>query len=366
MPIFNPRQGFYHSMRIHSFYLSYLLLISSTILSVDTFSQMYRVNTEHEDQNRHYLVYLPKSFTNQSAINLVIGFHGYGGTASGLELEVTGNFNQFAEKYNFIAVYPQSTYFFNEDRYISTFNETVGSNSEDSDTEICTLEADHYPKFPSCKNPSRCSYQPCVDDLGFIKNIIKEIQAEYKIKNIYVFGNSTGGSFAQRFACMNPDLIEGILNVSGMQTLGYGCVPDTPVNLLLYGAANDQAISPVKEISPDGYLYETIDRITHRWAKKFHCSSTHENIIKNNETFVEKIFSSCDGEITIKSILNLEGAHLWPERGFDEVTGESSWIAYGYCATKLQPELNNDLCRDNLRRDSWGTDYLVKNLLNIN
>ena len=66
---------------------------------------------------------------------------------------------------------------------------------------------------------------------------------------------------------MNPDLIEGILNVSGMQTLGYGCVPDTPVNLLLYGAANDQAISPVKEISPDGYLYETIDRITHRWAK---------------------------------------------------------------------------------------------------
>ena len=84
-------------MRIHSFYLSYFLLIFSTSLSVDTFAQMFRVNTEHEDRDRHYLLYLPTGFTNQSSIDLVIGFHGYGGTASGLEREVTGNFNQFAD-----------------------------------------------------------------------------------------------------------------------------------------------------------------------------------------------------------------------------------------------------------------------------
>ena len=58
-------------MRIHSFYLSYFLLIFSTSLSVDTFAQMFRVNTEHEDRDRHYLLYLPTGFTNQSSICLL-------------------------------------------------------------------------------------------------------------------------------------------------------------------------------------------------------------------------------------------------------------------------------------------------------
>lgn len=352
-------------MRIHSFYLSYFLLIFSTSLSVDTFAQMFRVNTEHEDRDRHYLLYLPTDFTNQSSIDLVIGFHGYGGTASGLEREVTGNFNQFADKYNFIALYPQSVYFFDEDQYISTFNDTSASKSIESKPLICTKKAHQYPKFPSCKNPNRCSYQPCIDDLGFIKNIIEEVKAKYSIKNIYVFGNSTGGMFAQRFGCTYPELIKGIMNVIGMQALGFSCTPNKPVNFTIYGALEDTSISPVKSEAPDGYLYEPMKTISDRWVEKFGCTESREVRRRNKETFIESVNTGCQSDIIIKSILNIEGEHLWPESGYDESTGKSSWVAYGFCATELQSDLNIDLCRENARRDPWGTEYLVRHLLNI-
>lgn len=342
-------------------FLPLLILISPSLLA-----EMKRVDMQFDNEDRHYLIYSPQDSSADSPIDLVIGFHGYTGTASGFELEVTGGFNQFAELYNFISVFPQSTYFFNNGEYVGVFNDPSGSQSIGQNKEICTLTAMIYPKFPSCKNPSRCSYMPCVDDIGFVKKLIEEIKRTYNIKNIYLFGNSNGGMFAQTFACTYPGLIAGVLNVSGSQHLGHDCVPEMPVNMVIYGSLKDEAIHPVNIESPDGYLYEAQELIANRWANKFHCLDFQEKLIRNQETFVEQTFNSCDENIIVKSIINLEGAHLWPEAGFIQSSKESLWLPYGYCATDLQPELKNEKCRTNLDRDPWGADYLVRQLLNIN
>ena len=341
-------------------FLPLLILISPSLLA-----EMKRVDMQFDNEDRHYLIYSPKGSSAESPLDLVIGFHGYAGTASGFELEVTGGFNQFADKYNFIAVYPQSLYLFEEGDYYSTFNDLTGSKSGSQLLEICTLDAYKYPKFSNCKYPSRCSYQPCTDDIGFVRQLITDIKKDYKIQNIYVFGNSTGGLFAQRFGCSHPELIKGILNVSATQTFGYGCIPSLPVSLTIYSSEKDTAVPPINVEASDGYLYEPMSRVIQNFVDKFKCKKVYNETVKNNETFVKMQYTECADEVVITSILNLEGYHVWPETGFDDLTKKSKWVPYGYCATDLQPELKNEKCRENLNIDPWGADFLVKHLLSI-
>ena len=85
------------------FILTFFLVISINIVSED----MTRVDVNFEGESRHYLIYEPNA--DIKTTSLVIGIHGYTGTASGFEKETTGGFNLSADKYNFIAVYPQGT-----------------------------------------------------------------------------------------------------------------------------------------------------------------------------------------------------------------------------------------------------------------
>ena len=57
---------------------------------------------DFKSTKREYLVYEPKNFNKDSIKKLVIGFHGYSGTASAFESEITGGLNLIAEKYNFL------------------------------------------------------------------------------------------------------------------------------------------------------------------------------------------------------------------------------------------------------------------------
>ena len=68
------------------------LLISSNLI----LSETERVNLAFKDINRHYLVYEPSSNINDPK-KIVIGLHGYTGSASGFEIETTGGFNAMAE-----------------------------------------------------------------------------------------------------------------------------------------------------------------------------------------------------------------------------------------------------------------------------
>ena len=64
--------------------LPLILLISSYVSSNETI----RVDLEFESELRHYLIYEPTSKTKPTKI--VIGLHGYTGSASGFEKETTG------------------------------------------------------------------------------------------------------------------------------------------------------------------------------------------------------------------------------------------------------------------------------------
>ena len=81
------------------------------VLCVNLAAGMQQIDFQFEASDRSYLLYKPKNFDASKPINLVVGVHGYSGTASAFEAEVTGGFNKAADKFNFLAVYLKAVIF---------------------------------------------------------------------------------------------------------------------------------------------------------------------------------------------------------------------------------------------------------------
>ena len=343
-----------------------LMLIGSFINA----NEMIKVDIEHDKKSRHYLKYLPLNYDSSEPINLVIALHGYGGTASGFEYEITGNMNELADKYNFIAIYPQATYFhdyktYGEKTFISAFNDFTGSKTTAlSGGEICDKDAFIYPKFPNCENQGRCAWQPCTNDVDYLRSIIFEIKDTYTIKNVYMMGNSNGGMTVTAFACQYPQYIHAFISVNGMQANNSGCSPIAPVNSIFYASFNDTGVPPVNIRSSDGYFYEPLESVISRWTKSFNCASSQSKEYSINENYVEELYLNCDQNKSVISILNMNAEHMWPETGFNENTRSSNYIAFGYCAMEIQSDLDYIQCdTDN---NNNGTEFLLSKLLEFN
>ena len=326
-------------------------------LSINAFSSsMFEKKLIHDGVERNYLQYIPSQFKNGDSINLVIGLHGYTGSASGFEKETTGIFNLSAEKYNFISIYPQGLYFHNgnDNSFISSWNDMSASKGYGSKGEICSVDAIIYPKYPNCKNRNRCTWTSCDDDLGFLKKIIDLTKDNYNINKVYVLGMSNGGMMAQALACEYPYLFAGVVNVVGMQHLGLSCTPESPVNFILYGGKKDQVVPPINIKSHDGYYYEPMENTFNSWSKKFNCQ---KNRTINNNDFDEltkKISYECANNIQIISILNHDAGHSWP--------GTSS--NRGYCQTDSQEKIIFPKCTIE-NPNQWGNDFLLNILFNL-
>lgn len=56
---------------------------------------------------RYYYVYIPRSYTSEQSVSIHISFHGLGGDSQ--SFAASTGFNELAEIYNFIHVYPHAT-----------------------------------------------------------------------------------------------------------------------------------------------------------------------------------------------------------------------------------------------------------------
>ena len=83
-----------------------MLFLSLSVLS----ESMTEHVINHESINRTYLKYIPADLDLKNEVDLFIGIHGYTGTATGFEKQTTGGFNDAADKYKFLAIYPQGLY----------------------------------------------------------------------------------------------------------------------------------------------------------------------------------------------------------------------------------------------------------------
>ena len=90
--------------------LAVLVLVACGSKDVDS-GEMTRYVLLHDGLEREYFVFLPSSYDSKSELPALLFMHGYGGTATGTEIEVTQGLNAYAEKFGYVVIYPQGTWF---------------------------------------------------------------------------------------------------------------------------------------------------------------------------------------------------------------------------------------------------------------
>jgi poly(3-hydroxybutyrate) depolymerase len=334
----------------------YIFLIFAPLIN-----SMERITISHAGEERSYLLFIPT--VQKESYKLVIGLHGFSGSASGFEKETTGGFNLYAEEQGLIVVYPQGKYFYpsyqttdpkgspvTQTAYSSSWNHLGPLIANNKKVKMCADSSQSAPPFPSCKNQDSCYWTSCVDDSDFIKTIALKIQKEFLIGKSYVMGLSNGGMMAQLIGCQYPDIFDGVINVVGMQPHKLSCIPEKPISLIIYGGLLDKSVPPISINSSGGYFYEPIKNTVSEWSSKFNCKDTQNSKITTPFVSSETLFYNCDNDVTITAIINAKAGHAWPGITPNE----------GYCRSNIQSEIIYSECKE-IKKIS-GSRYLLNRL----
>jgi polyhydroxybutyrate depolymerase len=276
------------------------VIFSAMIMALAVFSIVAKKRATADDElktleyggrQRSYLLHLPKNFAQEKKMPLVIDLHGGGGTGRSA-MEQTG-FNDLADKFGFIVVYPNGT---GREGFLS---------GTPRNRQLLTWNAG------SCCGYARNSD---VDDVGFIRELIKTLESKYQIdkKRIYVTGMSNGGMMAYRLACELSDKIAAIGVVSGVMTTSV-CEPKNPVSVIHIHGAMDNNV-PME----GGVGSNALDRVPKPpvmdsikfWVKQNKCDEKPEVTVSGS---VEKSVYQCKNkDLEVAFYLIKNGGHAWP------------------------------------------------------
>ena len=181
------------------------LWINSSNSSED---ESLRQSMLHNEIEREYIVYAPEDLPANAP--LVVVSHGY--TSSAETIMSYSGMNAVADKEKFLVVYPQGT---TDIRGNNFFN--VGYD------------------FHKDSN---------IDDLGFIKALVKKLINEYEVNPDHVFatGMSNGGDLSYLLACEASDIFRAVAPIAGtmMLTTVEDCQPEKPMPIFsVNGNADD-------------------------------------------------------------------------------------------------------------------------------
>ena len=132
-----------------------------------------------DNYERTFLSYVPKSITKNSKPALIIVLHGSGIDGDRIRQWTGYEFDQMADKHNFIVLYP--------DGYKNNWND-------------CRKIA----PYPAKKQN--------IDDVGFINSLINKYELDYGVDphQVFAFGYSNGGAMAYRIAIERPQLLNAV------------------------------------------------------------------------------------------------------------------------------------------------------------
>ena len=229
----------------------------------------------HDDIIREYLIHVPDSYDEGSAVPLMINFHGFGETAS--DYMKNADMRIIADYNNFILVYPQGS---------------------------CFDGSSHWNPCPIGDGNKSTA-----DDLGFIQAIIYEISSNYNIARdrIYAVGYSNGGMMAYGLANHKSDLVAGIACVSGAML---DCVGPTshPMPILHIHGTSD---NDIPYGGSDEYI--SVQNTLDYWID-FNNTSKNPIVEIDNSgaTNIEHYtYNKGDNSVSVEHYKYIEGDHVW-------------------------------------------------------
>jgi len=326
---------------------------------------MQRYTLKHDGLGREYFVFLPSTYDGEMEHPAAIFLHGYGGTATGTEAEVTQGLNQYAEEYGYVMVYPQGTWFMAsvdgaEPWEVTSWNHISGGLDEGPAGPLCTPDADKVPCPPECGACGKCGWTSCNDDIGFLKVLAGVVTENFAVdtKRLYVSGFSNGAMMANRIACEASELFAAAALIGGRVEPGFECAPTRRLPLLQINGGADEVVPHDGRVSSSGWFYASTTSITRHWNEGEACGVELEDwsapVIEGENV---QCTIAC-GDTVHPSIDCLwpDGDHRWP--GTPGFRGSD-----GYCVSELQaasmPE--QTICIEPEERTNfWGSQLLFE------
>ncbi len=232
------------------------------------------------DQVRHYILYVPDSYSPASKSDLIVVLHGGGGNGSQAE-DMTG-FSSRAKRDGFLVLYPYGTGRRFEKRFL-TWN------------------------AGNCCGVAR---EKNVDDVTFLRRLIQHVKRVYPVRRVYVTGMSNGGMMAYRMACEASDLIDGIAPVSGAMNVTE-CQPERSLDAIIFHGRADEIVRYEGGTAKNPDSTDRIDRSVAYaeafWKKQNRCDG---RTVEKNGT-VEQVSYRCAGAKL--AVISIDGeGHTWP------------------------------------------------------
>jgi polyhydroxybutyrate depolymerase len=186
---------------------------------------------QHDGLTRRYTVYVPPSYTGDTARPLVLSLHG--GTSNALQQMSLSGMNAVADAHDFLVVYPDAT------GSPAFWNDQVGPSS--------------------------------ADDVGFISSLLDELESDYHVDSsrIYSTGLSNGGAMSYYLGNQLSHRVAAIASVAGPNNL---LTASRPLPILhMHGTADP--IAPINGGAIPGtpIVLPAVAELIEAWRESNHC-----------------------------------------------------------------------------------------------
>jgi polyhydroxybutyrate depolymerase len=292
----------------------------------------------HDGLTRTYKVHVPRGYSTNNPLPVVIAFHGGGGNAQA-SVEFFG-LNAKADKENFIVVYPQ------------------GSGKKVLGKIFGSWNAG------KCCPPARDNN---VDDVGFVSKMIDKLKEDFAVdsKRVFATGFSNGALMCYRLACELSEKIAAIA-VGGGQDAFSRCIPKSPVAIFHFHGTQDKCAF-YNGGTCGGCFADYLNKLgipADRTASLWECRSVQEYIddwreingcLSPGEIAYQKGSATCisygecrnDVEVTLCTLQ--ESGHTWPGGNYGNKICERAPSSFA-CRewVKGVGEINRDLSANDM------------------
>lgn len=225
-------------------------------------------------EKRNYLLYVPESYDPSKPTPLVISMHGFVQWPAN-QMQLT-RWNELADQYGFIVVYPSGTGF--PKRWRAGFS---GSNP----------------------------------DVTFISDLIDKLESDYNINptRIYANGMSNGGGMTFLLSCSMSDRIAAIGTVAGAYSLPWNeCHPSRPVPAIVFHGTADPIVPYQGGLSGDSrFNLPAISGWVEKLAGRNGCKGSPVEIPTSGEVSGVQ-YGNCDKNTAVVFYTIAGGGHTWP------------------------------------------------------
>jgi poly(3-hydroxybutyrate) depolymerase len=279
--------------------------------------QTVSVQLNIDNDSRSYLLYVPKGYSPGEAIPLIIAFHGWTDSPSGMKRG--SGLTKTADAYGFAVAFPEGINYPEAKRGWAfpgcNASPPVGKSDEfgrqavceignryDCDTTTCpsTIAQDQCTESalnsdwgggpepePACSYEQticemgfndNCNWCGCLDDEAFTRAVITDVASRVCIDltRIYATGMSAGGMMTSWLIGQMDDVFAAYAPMSGTNPRDFYNLPpaDADISVMWIHGTRDSTVPHDGSRASDGYLYEGAEAEVKRLGNRLGCNES--------------------------------------------------------------------------------------------